>query len=107
MSEEEIVVAYPPDTAPRKRWVTAADLAGARSATPRRGSAIKAAIDDVLRRAGEQPQLALESGDPYLIRCLVSDGFGAAVLPASITRRAGPAGRDAPPAARRSACRSA
>ena len=35
-------------------------------------------------------RLSLESGDPYLIRCLVSDGFGAAVLPASITRREGP-----------------
>ncbi len=90
VSEEEIVVAYPPSTAPRRRWVTAADLARAPLATPRRGSAIKAAIDDFFARAAEQPQVALESGDPYLIRCLVSDGFGPAVLPTSITRRAGP-----------------
>ena len=34
--------------------------------------------------------VTLESGDPYLIRCLVSDGFSAAVLPASLARREGP-----------------
>jgi DNA-binding transcriptional LysR family regulator len=38
-------------------------------------------------RISEEP---LESGDPYLIRCLVSDGFSAAVLPASLVRREGP-----------------
>ena len=40
--------------------------------------------------AGLEMRVSLESGDPYLIRCLVSDGFGAAVLPTSITRRQGP-----------------
>jgi LysR family transcriptional regulator, transcription activator of glutamate synthase operon len=90
LSEEELVVAYPPGTAPRKRWATAADLAGIPLATPRGGSAIKRAADEFFAAAGERPQISLESGDPYLIRCLVSDGFGPAVLPASITRRAGP-----------------
>ncbi len=35
-------------------------------------------------------RISLESGDPYLIRCLTSDGFGPALLPASIARREGP-----------------
>jgi LysR family transcriptional activator of glutamate synthase operon len=90
LSEEEVVAAYPPGTAPRKRWVTARDLASAPLATPRSGSAIKRATDEFFARAGERMRLSLESGDPYLIRCLVSDGFGPAVLPASITRREGP-----------------
>jgi DNA-binding transcriptional LysR family regulator len=34
--------------------------------------------------------VSLESGDPFLLRCLVSAGFSAAILPASLTRREGP-----------------
>lgn len=35
--------------------------------------------------------LAVEvGGGPFLLRCLVSTGFGAALLPASLTRREGP-----------------
>jgi LysR family transcriptional regulator, transcription activator of glutamate synthase operon len=90
LSEEEVVAAFPPGTAPRKRVLSAADLAAVPLATPRSGSAVKAAVDSFFAAAGERSQLTLESGDPYLIRCLVSDGFGAAILPASITRREGP-----------------
>lgn len=90
VSEEQVVVAYPPGTAPAKAAVGPADLAGSALATPRAGSAIKAAVDELFEAAGETYSLSLDSGDPYLIRCLVSDGFGPAVLPASLTRRAGP-----------------
>lgn len=90
LSEEEIVAAFPPGTAPQGTDVTAADLAELALATPRSGSAIKLVTDEFFAAAGAVPQVSLESGDPYLIRCLVSDGFGAAILPASITRRAGP-----------------
>jgi LysR family transcriptional activator of glutamate synthase operon len=90
LSEEEVVAAYPPGTAPAKRRVRAADLAGIPLAAPRSGSAIKAATDEFFARAGEPFQLTLESGDPYLIRCLVSDGFSAAVLPSSLAGREGP-----------------
>ena len=72
-------VRHAPPTSPASRW-----------RRPRSGSAIKRGRRRVLRRAGERLRISLESGDPYLIRCLVSDGFGAAVLPASITRREGP-----------------
>ena len=90
LSEEEVVAAYPPGAAPAKRRVAAGDLAGVPLAAPRSGSAIKHAIDGVFAEAGLEMRVSLESGDPYLIRCLVSDGFSAAVLPASLARREGP-----------------
>jgi DNA-binding transcriptional LysR family regulator len=90
LSEEEVVAAFPPGTAPAADRIEAAALARVPLATPRGGSAIKAAADEFFARAGERLTISLESGDPYLIRCLVSDGFGAALLPASLTRRDGP-----------------
>jgi LysR family transcriptional activator of glutamate synthase operon len=90
VSEEQVVVAFPPGTAPHKRWVAVADLVDVPLATPRSGSAIKRTTDEFFEAAGEEMRVSLESGDPYLIRCLASDGFGPAVLPASITRRPGP-----------------
>ena len=90
VSEEQVVVAYTPGTAPERRSVTAADLAEVPLATPREGSAITRATAEYFAAAGLAPDVSLESGDPYLIRCLVSDGFGTAVLPESITRREGP-----------------
>ena len=90
VSEEQVVAAYPPGTAPDAERVSAGDLAGVPLATPRSGSAIKAVADDFFARAGKQFNVSLESGDPYLIRCLVSDGFGTALLPESLARRDGP-----------------
>jgi DNA-binding transcriptional LysR family regulator len=91
LSEEELVVAFPPGGAPDRDHLTVADLSGMALAMPRSGSAIKAAADSMFDRAGHRAPVSLESSDPYLIRCLVSDGFGPAILPASITRREGPA----------------
>lgn len=91
VSEEEVVVAFPPGTAPDKHWIDVDDLDGVPLAVPRSGSASKRVTDELFERAGKKLHVSLESGDPYLIRCLASDGFGAAVLPASITRRPGPA----------------
>ncbi|MGH6914012.1 MAG: LysR family transcriptional regulator substrate-binding protein, partial [Geminicoccales bacterium] len=90
VSEEQVVAAFPPGTAPEAERVTAGDLAGVPLATPRSGSAIKAVADQFFARAGKEFNVSLESGDPYLIRCLVSDGFSPALLPASLARRDGP-----------------
>jgi DNA-binding transcriptional LysR family regulator len=90
VSEDEAVAAFPPDGAPRRGPVSASDLAAFSVVTPRSGSAIKAAADEFFTRAGEPLRVALESGDPFLLRCLVSGGFGAAILPRSLTRREGP-----------------
>ncbi len=57
---------------------------------PRSGSATMHAANEFFAQAGEPVRLALESGDPFLLRCLVAGGFGAAILPRSIARREGP-----------------
>jgi LysR family transcriptional regulator, transcription activator of glutamate synthase operon len=90
LSEEEIVAAFPAGAGPDRKRVTAADLSGYALVVPRSGSAIKQALDEFFARAGKPLRISLESGDPFLLRCLVSTGFGAAVLPASLTRREGP-----------------
>jgi DNA-binding transcriptional LysR family regulator len=90
ISEEEVLVAYPPGSAPAKKSVTTADLDGRSLATPRSGSSIKAVVDERFAADGRAYSLSVDSGDPYLIRCLVSAGFGPAMLPASVAEREGP-----------------
>jgi LysR family transcriptional activator of glutamate synthase operon len=90
LGEEELVAAFPPGRGPAGARVTAAQLGGRALVTPRSGSAIKRGLDEFLSRAGEELRVSLESGDPFLLRCLVSGGFGAAVLPRSLTAREGP-----------------
>jgi LysR family transcriptional regulator, transcription activator of glutamate synthase operon len=90
LGEEEIVAAFPAGKGPDRERVTAAELSRHSLITPRVGSAIKHAADEYFARAGKTMDISLESGDPFLLRCLVSAGFGAAILPASLTRREGP-----------------
>ncbi len=90
LSEEEIVAAFPAGAGPDRSRIGAAELGRHPLITPRSGSAIKQALDGFFARAGEPLRISLESGDPFFLRCLVSTGFGAAVLPASLTRREGP-----------------
>jgi LysR family transcriptional activator of glutamate synthase operon len=90
LSEDEVVAAFPAGAAPAGERVGAAELGRHPLVTPRSGSAIKQSVDEFFERAGQPLRIALESGDPFLLRCLVSTGFGAAVLPASLTRREGP-----------------
>jgi DNA-binding transcriptional LysR family regulator len=90
IGEEQVVATFTSGTAPAKSRLGAADLSGVPLATARSGSAIRVEADRFFRTAGAELNLSLESGDPYLIRCLVSDGFSAGLLPESITRREGP-----------------
>jgi LysR family transcriptional regulator, transcription activator of glutamate synthase operon len=90
LSEEEIVAAFPAGAGPDRDRVGAAELGRHSLITPRSGSAIKRAVDDFFARAGQPMRISLESGDPFFLRCLVSTGFGAAVLPRSLTNREGP-----------------
>jgi LysR family transcriptional activator of glutamate synthase operon len=90
LGEEEIVVAFPAGEGPERERVTVTQLSRHSLITPRSGSAIKQAVDELFARAGKTMDVSLESGDPFLLRCLVSAGFGAAILPASLTRREGP-----------------
>jgi DNA-binding transcriptional LysR family regulator len=90
LSEEEIVAAFPAGAGPDRQKVTPAELSRYSLITPRSGSAIKHAVDEVFARSGRTLEVSLESGDPFLLRCLVSTGFGAALLPKSVAVREGP-----------------
>jgi DNA-binding transcriptional LysR family regulator len=90
LSEEELVAAFPPGRAPATDSVSAKDLAEHVLMCPRSGSALKTAADRLFARAGVPFEVTLESGDPYLLRYLVAEGFGAAILPGSLIERVGP-----------------
>jgi LysR family transcriptional regulator, transcription activator of glutamate synthase operon len=90
VSEDELVALFPPGAAPRATHATVDDLAVHALITPSGGSAIRNALDEQFASAGKRMRISLESGDPFLLRCLVSAGFGAAVLGRSLTEREGP-----------------
>ncbi len=91
LSRDEVVAAFAPDRAPSAPHVTAADLSKLRIVAMRRGSAITYVLDQLFAEAGQPLQLALESGDPFLLRSLAARGFATAILPRSLTALDGPA----------------
>jgi len=90
LGHEDVVVAFAPDRAPPGASVAVADLAGHTIVAPRRGSAITSILEERFAAAGLPLRLALESGDPYLLRSLAARGFAAALLPSSLTGLEGP-----------------
>ena len=91
LSHDEVVAGFAPDRAPSAPHVTVADLAQHAIVAPRRGSAITFVLDELFADAGQPLRLALESGDPFLLRSLAARGFATAILPRSITALEGPA----------------
>jgi LysR family transcriptional regulator, transcription activator of glutamate synthase operon len=91
LTDEEVVAAFAPDRAPSAAAVTVADLAGQQLVAPRHGSAITSVLEKRFAGAGEPLRLALESGDPFLLRSLAARGFATAILPRSLTTLEGPA----------------
>jgi len=91
LSEVEIVAAFAPDRAPAEDGITAAELARGRLIATRRGSSITTVLAERFADAGEPLRLALESGDPFLLRSLAAQGFATAILPRSFTILEGPA----------------
>ena len=90
VSVDELVATFPPGTAPGRGPVTAAALARRVILTPRSGSATMTALEEFFASAGVSFHASCESGDPFLLRSLVSAGFGTAGLPRSLTAREGP-----------------
>jgi LysR family transcriptional regulator, transcription activator of glutamate synthase operon len=88
LSDEEVVAVFAPDHAPHAARVSVTDLASRALVATRRGSAITSALE---ARCGHPLRLALESGDPFLLRALAAQGFATAILPRSLTRLDGPA----------------
>ncbi len=91
LSHDEVVAAFAPDRAPPAPHVDVADLAQHQIVAPRRGSAITTVLAQRFADAGESLRLALESGDPFLLRSLAARGFATAILPRSLTALQGPA----------------
>jgi LysR family transcriptional activator of glutamate synthase operon len=90
LGEEELVAVFPPGSAPERKYAGPRELGRLPVVTPRADSAIAEAVAGLFARAGEPLQVSLESGDPFLLRCLVSTGFGASALPRSLMERDGP-----------------
>jgi LysR family transcriptional activator of glutamate synthase operon len=91
LGSEELVAALPrghPLAA--KRGVRAGDLAGLSLISPGPGSALRDAANQFLGGAARLARFSLESNDPFLIRGLVSQGFGVALLPRSFAELPGP-----------------
>jgi DNA-binding transcriptional LysR family regulator len=91
LSDEEVVAVFAPDGAPATEHVTVAELAQRRVIATRHGSAITSILDQRFADAGRPLRLALESGDPFLLRSLAARGFATAILPRSLTALEGPA----------------
>jgi LysR family transcriptional activator of glutamate synthase operon len=81
----EIIAAFATNRAPPTPQVRVADLGQHRIVAPRRGSAITSVLERLPADAGQQLHLALESGDPLLMRSLAARGFATAILPRSLT----------------------
>jgi DNA-binding transcriptional LysR family regulator len=90
LSEDEVVAAFTPGEAPGRGRIVPADLAGYPLVVPGPSSSVKRSVDEAFERDGESLHVTLESADPFLLRCLVSSGFGAGIIPRSLTRREGP-----------------
>jgi LysR family transcriptional activator of glutamate synthase operon len=90
LGRDEVVVAFSPAAAPRARRVGVAELGARTIVGPRRGSAVTSVVEERFARARVPLRLALESGDPFLLRSLAARGFGAAILSRSLTELDGP-----------------
>jgi DNA-binding transcriptional LysR family regulator len=90
LSHDEVVAAFASGRAPATAYVTVAHLAGRPIVATRRGSAITSVLEQRFAAAGEPLRLALESGDPFLLRALAARGFATAILPRSLTALEGP-----------------
>jgi DNA-binding transcriptional LysR family regulator len=91
LGEDEVVVAFGSGAAPPGPRVSVAELSELTLVGPRRGSAVTHVLGERFARARTPLRLALESGDPFLLRSLAARGFGAAILPRSLAELEGPA----------------
>ena len=91
LSSEELALAMSLDHAlAREGPVSVQALAGQRLIAFQHGSSTRQLIDAALASAGVEPQIALEANDFALVRALVAQGIGMAILPRSFLERPGP-----------------
>ena len=90
LGDDEVVAVFSPELAPPGERVGVAELERRTIVGPRRGSAVTSVVERRFARARTPLRLALESGDPFLLRSLAARGFGAAILSRSLTELVGP-----------------
>jgi LysR family transcriptional regulator, transcription activator of glutamate synthase operon len=90
LGDDEVVAVFSPELAPPGQRVGVAELERRTIVGPRRGSAVTSVVERRFARARTPLRLALESGDPFLLRSLAARGFGAAILSRSLTELEGP-----------------
>ncbi len=88
LGEDEIVAAFQTGSAPPADHVGEIELRGRRLMGGRRESAVIRHLDG---RFAPPLRFALETGDHFVLRSLAARGFGAAIMPRSLTEIDGPA----------------
>jgi LysR family transcriptional regulator, transcription activator of glutamate synthase operon len=92
LSSEDLAVVVSPDHAlAGKDPIRIGALAGERLIGFERGSSVRELVDAAFERAGLSPRIALEGNDLALVRSLVAEGIGFAILPRSFAELPGPA----------------
>ena len=91
LGHDEVAVMTRLDLAPPAPHVSISDLAQETIIALRRGSTITSIVEALFAKAGLPLRLALESGDPFLLRSLAARGFATAIVPRSLAALPGPA----------------
>jgi DNA-binding transcriptional LysR family regulator len=90
LSSEELIVAMSPEhDLAGKSPLPIAALEGRELIAFRRGSAVRRAQDEALERTGTSVRIVLEGSNETLVRALVAQGFGPAVLPRTVAELPG------------------
>lgn len=91
LGAETLVAALPPShPLAEHKAVVPADLGGIAVVSAGPGSALRNGAERFIGDHDVRPRFSLDSNDPFLIRCLVAQGFGIALLPRSFAEMPGP-----------------
>lgn len=91
--DEMLLVASPQHRFAARREVPAKELRRERFILFEQGASIRRATDAFFKRAGLNPDLALESNDTFFIKLMVEHGLGLSLLPAWAVREEAASGR--------------
>ncbi len=89
-TEELAVVMAPGHRLSGRQPLLIAELAGEPLIAFEHGSSVRQLVDQALLAAGAEPRIALEGNDLALVRSLVAQGIGLAILPRSFAELPGP-----------------
>jgi LysR family transcriptional regulator, transcription activator of glutamate synthase operon len=89
-SEQLAVVMSPGHALAGEGAIAVRALTGERLIRFEHGSSVRALVDAAFERAGIEPTIALEGNDLALVRSLVAEGIGLAILPRTFAELPGP-----------------